>query len=169
MPEIGDTPCISTIVRAVFMARIKLVDTTDATPEQAALFAAIQEQLGLVPDFLKVFANSPAALRAYLGLHGIADGGTLAVPVRARIASAQRTIAREDPQVAAAVKFARSLLEKNGKIGTLDLVDVRSAGYSDADIVEIITHVGLNFLTDMLGKASQVEIVFPDLSVKLGA
>ena len=75
---------------------------------------------------------------------------------------------REDPQVAAAVKFARSLLEKNGKIGALDLVEVRSAGYSDAEIVEIITHVGLNFLTDMLGKASQVEIAFPNVSVKLG-
>lgn len=153
------------------MARIKLVDIADADPEQAALLAAIEDRLGTVPDFLKVFANSPAALRAFLGLHGIIDGGTLAGPVRARlsIASAYRIVAREDPQVAAAVKFARSLLEKNGKIGTLDLVDVRSAGYSDADIVEIITPVGLNFLTDMLGKASQVEIVFPTLSVKLGA
>jgi hypothetical protein len=71
--------------------------------------------------------------------------------------------------IAAAMKFARILLEKKGKIGTLDLVEVRSAGYSDADIVEIIVHVGLNFLTDMLGKASQVEIVFPTVSVKLGA
>ena len=169
MPEIGDTSRISTIVKAARMARIKLVDTADASPEQAALLAAIEDQLGMVPDFLKVFANSPAALRAFLGLHGITDGGTLATPVRARIASAQRTVAREDPQVVAAVKFARSLLEKKGKIGALDLVEVRSAGYSDADIVEIITHVGLNFLTDMLGKASQVEIVFPTVSVKLGA
>jgi alkylhydroperoxidase family enzyme len=148
------------------MARIKLIDIADAGPEQAALLAAIEEQLGMVPDFLKVFANSPAALRAFLGLHGIVDGGTLAAPVRARIASSQRIIVREDPQTAAAVKFARSLLEKSGKIGMLDLVEVRSAGYSDAEIVEIITHVGLNFLTDMLGKASQVEIVFPNVGVK---
>jgi alkylhydroperoxidase family enzyme len=151
------------------MARIKLVDIADADPEQAALLAAIEDQFGMVPDFLKVFANSPAALRAFLGLHGIADGGTLAAPVRIRVASGQAIGAREDPQIVAAVKFARSLLEKKGKVGTLDLVEVRSAGYSDADIVEIITHVGLNFLADMLGKASQVEIVFPTVSVKLGA
>ena len=150
------------------MARIKLIESADAGPEQAALLAAIEEQLGMVPDFLKVFANSPAALRAFLGLHAIADGGSLAAPVRTRIASAQAISAREDPQIAAAVKFARSLLEKKGKVGTLELVEVRSAGYSDADIVEIITHVGLNFLTEMLGKASQVEIVFPNVSVKLG-
>jgi alkylhydroperoxidase family enzyme len=169
MPEIRDTPRISIIVRAAIMARIKLIDTANASPEQAALLAVIGDQLGMVPDFLKVFANSPAALRAFLGLHGIADGGMLAAPVRMRIATGQAIGTREDPQVAAAVKFARSLLEKKGKIGTLDLVEVRSAGYSDTEIVEIITHVGLNFLTDMLGKASQVEIVFPNASVKLGA
>jgi len=151
------------------MARIKLIDIADASPEQAALLVAVGHQLGIVPDFLKVLANSPAALRAFLGLHGIADGGSLAVPVRRRIASERAVSARDDPQIAAAMKFARILLEKKGKIGTLDLVEVRSAGYSDADIVEIIVHVGLNFLTDMLGKASQVEIVFPTVSVKLGA
>lgn len=169
MPEISDTSPLPIFVKAVFMARIKLIDSADAEPEQAFLLTAIEDQLGMVPDLLKVFANSPAALRAFLGLHGISDGGTLAAPVRARIASGKTIGAREDPQLAAAVKFARSLLEKKGKIGTLELVEVRSAGYSDADIVEIITHVGLNFLTEMLGKASQVEIVFPNVSVKLGA
>jgi hypothetical protein len=31
----------------------------------------IKRQLGMVPNFLRVFANSPVALRGFLGLYGI--------------------------------------------------------------------------------------------------
>jgi alkylhydroperoxidase family enzyme len=46
---------------------------------------------------------------------------------------------------------------------------VRNAGYSDAQIVEIITHVGLNILTNIIGKASRVEIDFPAVELKLAS
>ena len=59
------------------MARINLVTTESANPEQKALFDAIHAKLGTVPNFLKVFANSPVALKAFLGLHGIAGDGSL--------------------------------------------------------------------------------------------
>ena len=48
------------------MSRIHTVTRDTATAEQNALFDAIQAQLGVVPNFLKIFANSPAALRAFL-------------------------------------------------------------------------------------------------------
>ena len=47
------------------MARINIVTPESANPEQKALYEAIQAQLGMVPNFLKVFANSPAALKAW--------------------------------------------------------------------------------------------------------
>ena len=59
------------------MSRINVVEKDSANEEQAALYAGIQQALGTVPNFLKVFANSPAALRAFLGLHGIAGEGSL--------------------------------------------------------------------------------------------
>jgi len=43
---------------------------------------------------------------------------------------------------------------------------VRNAGYSESDIVEIITHVGMNLLTNILGKASRVDIDFPKVELK---
>jgi hypothetical protein len=43
------------------------VNYQTATSEQQGLFDAIQAQLGVVPNFLKVFAHSPVALRAFLG------------------------------------------------------------------------------------------------------
>ncbi|MCB1806499.1 MAG: carboxymuconolactone decarboxylase family protein, partial [Candidatus Competibacteraceae bacterium] len=68
------------------MSRINTVTTENATAEQKGLLDAIQSQLGMVPNFLKVFANSPAALRAFLGLHGIASEGSLDGQTRERIA-----------------------------------------------------------------------------------
>lgn len=181
------------------MTRIATIETATANAEQKALLDAIQGQLGMVPNFLKVFANSPVALRAFLGLHGIANGGTLDAPTRERIALAlaqqngceycvsahtaigrkaglsgdEMTAARnggsEDAQAAVAVKFAQSLMEKKGEISAVELAEIRGAGYSESDIVEIVTHVGMNFLTNILGKASRVEIDFPKVELKIAA
>jgi uncharacterized peroxidase-related enzyme len=181
------------------MTRIATIESATANEEQKALLDAIQGQLGMVPNFLKVFANSPVALRAFLGLHGIANGGTLDAPTRERIALAlaqqngceycvsahtaigrkaglsgdEMTAARnggsEDAQAAVAVKFAQSLMEKKGEISAVELAEIRGAGYSESDIVEIITHVGMNFLTNILGKASRVEIDFPKVELKIAA
>ena len=177
------------------MSRINVIDQHNANPEQKALLDAIQGQLGMVPNFLKVFANSPVALQAFLGLHGVANAGSLSPQTRERIAlalaqqntceyclSAHTAIGRkagltgdeiaaaragssEDAKDAVAVKLARSLVEHKGDITTAELIEAREAGYSDADIVEIITHVGMNLLTNILGKASRVDIDFPKVAL----
>ena len=177
------------------MSRIQLVTAVTANAEQQALFDAIQASLGMVPNFLRVFANSPAALRAFLGLHGVASEGSLDAMTRERIAlalaqqnsceycvSAHTAIGRgagldhaemqsnragtsADAKAAVAVKLARALVEHTGDVTTADLNEARQAGYTDADIVEIITHVGMNLLTNILGKASQLDIDFPKVSL----
>lgn len=181
------------------MNRINVVNPDNATPEQKALLDAIQSQLGMVPNFLKVFANSPAALRAFLGLHEIAGAGSLDAQTRERIAlalaqqnaceyclSAHTAIGRKaglddaeieanragssrDSQAVAAVKFAQALARHNGEVTTAEILEVRNAGYSESDIVEIITHVGMNILTNIVGKASRVEIDFPKVPLKLAS
>jgi uncharacterized peroxidase-related enzyme len=181
------------------MARINLVTNESANAEQKALLDAIQSQLGMVPNFLKVFANSPEALKAFLGLHGIANAGSLDPQTRERIAlalaqqnsceyclSAHSAIGRkagldnaeiaanragtsQDAKAAVAVKFARSLVEHTGEVTTAELLEMRNAGYSEADIVEVITHVGMNILTNILGKAGRVDIDFPKVELKLAA
>jgi len=181
------------------MARINLVSTASANPEQQALFDAIQAKLGMVPNFLKAFANSPAALKSFLGLHFIADNGSLDAQTRERIAlalaeqnsceyclSAHTAIGRkagldgieieanrsgtsEDERAAVAVRFARSLVDHMGEVTTSELQEMRNAGYSDSDIVEVITHVGMNILTNVLGKAGRIDIDFPKVELKSAA
>lgn len=181
------------------MSRILTIENETANPEQKELLNAIQSQLGGVPNFLKVFANSPAALKAFLGLHGIANEGSLDAKTRERIAlalaqqnsceyclsahtaigkkaglstdeiSLNREGSSQDAKAAIAVKLARSLAENTGDITTAELLEARNAGHTDADIVEIITHVGLNILTNMIGKASQLDIDFPKIALKIVA
>ncbi|GAA5176532.1 carboxymuconolactone decarboxylase family protein [Niveibacterium umoris] len=177
------------------MSRINVVTLETANAEQKALLEAIQSQLGMVPNFLKVFANSPVALRAFLGLHGVANEGSLDAATRERIAlalaqqnaceyclsahtaigrkagltgdeiSANRAGTSQDAKAAVAVKFARSLVEHGGDVTSAEIAAARAAGYSDADLVEIITHVGMNVLTNILGKASRLEIDFPKVAL----
>ncbi|MFO1387142.1 MAG: carboxymuconolactone decarboxylase family protein [Chitinivorax sp.] len=177
------------------MSRINVVNHATANAEQKDLLDAIQAQLGMVPNFLKVFANSPVALRAFLGLHGVANDGSLDPQTRERIAlalaqqntceyclsahtaigakaglnraeiQANREGSSQDAKAAVAVKLAKSLAEHKGEISTAEILEARNAGYSDADIVEIITHVGMNILTNILGKASRVEIDFPKVAL----
>ena len=179
------------------MSRIPVV--TQPNAEQQALLDAAQAQLGMLPNFLKVFAHSPVALKAFLGLFGIATAGALDPQTRERIAlalaqqnaceyclsahtalgqqaglgaeemAANRAGASQDAKAAAAVRFARALVEHMGEVTTAELQEVRAAGYGEAEIVEIITRVGMNLLTNILGKASRLEIDFPRIVLQPAA
>lgn len=141
------------------MSRISTVNYQTATSEQQGLFDAIQAQLGVVPNFLKVFAHSPVALRAFLGLHGVADAGSLEPKTRERIAlavaqqntceyclsahtaigrkagldnseiAANRAGSSQDAKAAVAVKFAQALVEHSGDVATADILAMREVGY----------------------------------------
>ncbi len=70
------------------MSRIP-THVTEQTPEKSqTLLAAVQKQLGTVPNMFRIVANSPAALEAYLGFSGALGKGALSAPTRERIALA---------------------------------------------------------------------------------
>jgi uncharacterized peroxidase-related enzyme len=177
------------------MARVAVIDPTAATGDTKALLDAVQSSLGMVPNFIRILANSPAALQAFLGLHGIAGSGALDPKTRERIAlavaeqnacqycvSAHTAIGRKagldgdemlanragrssDRKAEAALTFARALVEHTGAVTSAEVDAVRTAGHSDAEIVEIISHVAMNIFTNLLGKATQVDIDFPKVAL----
>ena len=60
------------------MSRLPQITPDQATPQQAELFAAVEQKLGRVPNLLRVLGNSTAALRGYLDFSGaLAAGGGL--------------------------------------------------------------------------------------------
>lgn len=177
------------------MARVAVIDPSTATGETKQLLTAVESALGMAPNFIRVLANSPAALSAFLGLHGIAGAGVLDARTRERIAltiaeqnacqycvSAHTAIGRKvgldndeilanrlgrssDAKAEAALAFARALVEHTGGVSADDVDAVRRAGHSDAEIVEIITHVAMNIFTNLIGKATAVEIDFPRIAL----
>ncbi len=65
------------------------IPAADATPAASRpLLDAVQQQLGMVPNLMKMTGNSPAALEGYLALNGAIGKGVLDVKTRERIALA---------------------------------------------------------------------------------
>jgi uncharacterized peroxidase-related enzyme len=75
--------------------------------------------------------------------------------------AANRDGTSNDAKAAAAVQFAAKVTQARGKVGAEDLQAVKDAGYSDAQIVEIIQHVALNTWTNYLNEVAKTEIDFP--------
>ncbi len=70
------------------MSRLS-IPTVDAVPEASRpLLAAVKQQLGVVPNLMKLVGHSPAALEGYLSLNGALAKGQLNVQLRERIALA---------------------------------------------------------------------------------
>lgn len=66
-----------------------------------------------------------------------------------------------DPKANAAVVFAAAVTKARGHVTDADVAAVRLAGYSDADIVEIVQHVALNSWTNYLNSVAGTVIDFP--------
>lgn len=75
----------------------------------------------------------------------------------------------EDAQVEAALRFALQVALARGRVSDADLAAVRLAGYDEASVVEIVTNVALNVLTNYVNNVAQTDIDFPQVRAKLAA
>lgn len=171
------------------MSRIAIPQ--DFPAESKAVVDAISRQLKLTPNLFRIMAQSPQALNGWAGLQGALaktldvktrDGIALAVSqvngcqyclsAHSHVASQfaglsddeirrNRLGESESPRVAATVAFARKLVEKRGKVTADDLETVRAAGYTDANIVEIVALSAQFLLTNFINNAFDTEIDFP--------
>jgi uncharacterized peroxidase-related enzyme len=75
--------------------------------------------------------------------------------------AANRAGTSNDPKADAAVRFAVLVARARGHVGDADLQAVRAAGYSDAQVIEIVQHVALNTWTNYLNEVATTKIDFP--------
>jgi uncharacterized peroxidase-related enzyme len=162
-----------------------------APAEAQPLLTAVKQQLGVTPNLFRVVANSPAGLAGYLGLNGALAKGELDARTRERIAvaiaevngcdyclsahtylgkhaklddaelAANREGGSTDPIADAAVRFAVAVARERGHVGDDAVRAVQAAGYSDAQVIEIVLHVALNTLTNYVNEVAGTEIGFP--------
>jgi uncharacterized peroxidase-related enzyme len=177
------------------MSRVRIIDPKTAAAPAKALLDAVQAQLGATPNFIRVLANSPKALEGYLGLYGAAGGFAIDKATQERIALAvaegngsrycvsahtaiggqagltseemalNRRGTSNDARAAATVAFAKALNDNLGEVTTAEFDAARAAGLSDGEIVEVIAVVALTVFTNILGKATRVDIDFPTVGL----
>lgn len=83
--------------------------------------------------------------------------------------AANRSGASNDPKADAAVRFAAKVTRARGHVGDEDLQAVRAAGYTDAQIIEIVQHVALNTWTNYVNNVAGTDIDFPMVAPRLAA
>ncbi|WIV97272.1 carboxymuconolactone decarboxylase family protein [Kinneretia aquatilis] len=70
------------------MSRLSIPRLETSLDAAKPLLAAVQQQLGVVPNLMKLLGHSPAALEGYLSLNSALAKGKLSVQLRERIALA---------------------------------------------------------------------------------
>jgi AhpD family alkylhydroperoxidase len=83
--------------------------------------------------------------------------------------AANRNGGSNDPKADAAVRFAASIARTRGHVSDAAIRDARNAGWSDAEVVEIVVHVALNTLTNYVNEVAQTEIDFPAVDQRRAA
>ncbi len=83
--------------------------------------------------------------------------------------AANRNGASNDPKADAAVRFAAAVTRARGHIATGELAAVKGAGYSDAQVIEIVQHVALNTWTNYFNEVFKTDIDFPMVEARKAA
>lgn len=176
------------------MQRIPSIDPSKVSAKVNETLEAVKKKIGMVPNLFKVFAQSEAVLNAYLGQSEALSHVSLSAQLREQLAVAIAGInscdycasahtlmgkgtgvseaelksnlegSSADAKTQAALTFARKVVEARGQLADSDLHAVRAAGYSNAEIVEIIALVGLNLFTNYTNHIAATEIDFPHVS-----
>lgn len=181
------------------MNRIALIDTATASPDVKPTLEQIQRALGATPAMFRAVANSPAALKSMWASFGALGAGTLgarlgeliavavaqrngcayclaahhALGLNAGATESELTAAQDghsrDARTQAAIRFALKLVDARGQVSAVELQALRGAGFSDAQVVEVIAHVALNLFTNYANIALDTPVDFPAVALKRAA
>jgi uncharacterized peroxidase-related enzyme len=80
--------------------------------------------------------------------------------------AANRSGSSNDAKADAAVRFASKVAQLRGHVGDADIRAVRTAGYADGEIVEIVQHVALNIWTNYVNSVARTQIDFPVVTAR---
>jgi uncharacterized peroxidase-related enzyme len=83
--------------------------------------------------------------------------------------TANRSGASNDPKADAAVRFAVKVVRERGRVSDADVQAVKSAGYDDAQVIEIVQHVALNTWTNYINLVAETDIDFPVITARKAA
>ncbi|MCE9625421.1 MAG: carboxymuconolactone decarboxylase family protein [Deltaproteobacteria bacterium] len=171
------------------MSRIQPNQTPDTKSQE--LLVGVKKMLGATPNMFTTMAHSSATLGVFVGALGALSGSKLTGALREQIAltvagtngcdycaSAHTALGKmnkleeseltrnldsnsTDPKTQAALSFARKIVEARGRVSDADLQLVRSFGYSEGEIVDMVTVTCINIFTNYFNHIADTEIDFP--------
>jgi uncharacterized peroxidase-related enzyme len=83
--------------------------------------------------------------------------------------SANRGGTSNDPKAALAVAFAAKVARDRGQVTAEDIEALKSGGYGDVQIVEIVLNVALNVWTNYVNLVAETDIDFPVVTARKAA
>jgi len=179
------------------MPTLKPVDPRTANGETKAALDATHKAFGLVPNIVKMMANSPAVVQGWLAFNAALSQTRISAKLRELIAVAvaeanrceyclsahtaigkmvglddnelltARQFKSRDPKVDVALQFAHEIVVRRGELAAADVELVRQAGYSDGEIVEMIAVVCLTIFTNYFNHIAKTDVDFPLVEARL--
>ncbi|MFW6189329.1 MAG: carboxymuconolactone decarboxylase family protein [Planctomycetota bacterium] len=173
------------------MPRLNEVEPEEATGETAEIYDAVKQKYGSIPNLLKGLANSPAALKAYLGIGEAMEGAALTEAEQHVVylvasqnnqcsycISAHSYLAEQsglsgdevmevrqgmpdEPRRRALVRFARAVIAEKGFVSDEQLREFRKAGYGDAHAAEVCAVIAQSTLSNFFNHVHETELDFP--------
>ncbi|MEV4262501.1 carboxymuconolactone decarboxylase family protein [Kribbella sp. NPDC049584] len=173
------------------MSRLTTPSLDDVPASARETLDKLGKQLGFVPNMFKTIASNPTVLEAVTSLQGtmsrVLDARTrhsIALAVSqsndcdyclaihtytssefGRMSSEDIDLARAgssvDPKRAAAARFAQQVVDSRGQVSDGDLAAVRDAGYTDPEILAIVTVSVQALLTNFINNVNQTDIDIP--------
>lgn len=174
------------------MSRLEPISKDSANYEVKTILDAIEKRLGRVPNMLMSMANAPAVLRAYFMLSDASASTSFGPMLREQIALTVAeanhcryclaahssigktagltpediTMAKEgqakSQKTAAILHFAKTLVEKQGKVTESDTSAVQQAGVNPKEMAEILLVVMVNMFTNYFNHLTDPAVDFPE-------
>jgi len=177
IPAVADAPHASRLLLAEVEQRLgavtnffRIVSTSPAVLEALVRFHAALDKGDLDPLTRERIALAVAEVNACdyclsYQTHRVRRAGMLD---DAEI-TANRNGASNDIKADAAVRFAARLARARGMVTDDEMAAVKVAGYSDAEIIEIIAHVAVGLFAGTANVALQTDLDVPRIAARTAA
>jgi uncharacterized peroxidase-related enzyme len=184
------------------MARIAIPTKDEAPAKSQPILQNYDKVLGTVPNFFAMISQSPDALKAVADMHGAlgkslghktrerihvmtaeVNGCSYCLTAHSYLGAKLNGLTPEDlelnrsghstdPKADAALTFAYKIAQTRGHIEDADFDAVRAAGFSDAEIVDIVAETAFSFITNLFNNTFKTErdaLFQPALTVRSAA
>ena len=176
------------------MSRLSVPSPDEVATDAQGVLDKVGAQFGFVPNMFQTLAANPAVLDVVMTLqskstkfldaktrHSIAlavseaNSCDYCLAVHSYGSSKVGGMSNEDialaragssidPKRAAAAHFAQRVVESRGQVSDADLEAVRSAGYTDAQVLAIVTIAVQALLTNFINNVNQTDVDIPAIT-----